>query len=74
MNYTFYRYEKETNAVIMTDADGKDLIIDCEKAEASIAFEEPEDKGYLAKLAVKEPASYIAYALKPDGLQGYVCY
>ena len=72
MNYTFYRYEKETNAVIMTDSDGKDLVIDCEKAEAGIAFEEPVDKGYLARLTVEEPVSYVAYALKPDGLQGYV--
>ena len=72
MNYNFYRYEKETNAVIMTDSDGKDLVIDCEKAEAGIVFEEPEDKGYLARLAIQELATYVSYALKPSGLQGYV--
>lgn len=42
------------------------------KSEENIVFEEPEDAGYLAKLAMKEPAVYVAYALKPGGLQGYV--
>lgn len=29
-------------------------------------------EGYLVKLAREEPANYMSYALKPDGLQGYV--
>jgi len=72
MKYNFFRYNQEKNAVIITDADGKELVIDCEKAEAGIVFEEPEDEGYLARLATREPAAYVSYALKPDGLQGYV--
>lgn len=72
MNYTFYRYEQEKNAVIMTDMGGKELVIDCEKAESGITFEQPEDEGYLARLAIQEPAAYVAYALKPDGVKGYV--
>ena len=72
MEYCFYRYDKETNAVIMTDMDGKELVIDCAKAEAGIVFKELEDEGYLARLAMQEPAIYVSYALKPDGLQGYV--
>ena len=35
-------------------------------------FDEPEDEGYLVKLAREEPANYVSYGLKPDGLQGYV--
>lgn len=34
--------------------------------------DEPEDEGYLVRLAREEPANYMSYALKPDGLQGYV--
>lgn len=72
MNYNFYRYEKDRNAVVMTDSEGSELVIDCEKAEAGIVFEEPEDVGYLARLAIKDPATYVSYALRPDGLQEYV--
>lgn len=48
----------------MTDAAGKGLVIYCDKAEASIVFEEQEEKGYLARLAVEEPASYIEICFK----------
>ncbi len=72
MKYNFYRYDRCRNSVVMTDTDVNELVIDCEKAETNIVFVEPEDTGYLARLAMKEPAAYVAYALKPDGLQGYV--
>lgn len=72
MNYNIFAYDGSRQAVIMTDMDGNELVIDCKKAETGIVFEEPEDVGYLSRLAMKEPASYVSYALKPDGLQGYV--
>lgn len=72
MNYNYYRYDKDRNAVVMTDSHGLELAIDCEKAETGIVFEGPEDVGYLAKLAMKELETYVSYALRPDGLQGYV--
>ncbi len=72
MNYNFYRYDKDRNAVVMTDSEGSELVIDCEKAEAQVIYENPEDEGFLARLAMKEPANYVSFALKPDGLQGYV--
>ncbi len=72
MKYNFYRYDGFRNTVVMTDLDGNELVIDCERAEKNIVFEELEDAGYLARLAMKEPAAYVSYALKPDGLQGYV--
>ena len=56
----------------MTDMDGKELAIDCDKAEAEIIFDEPEDAGILARLARKEPASYVSIAMCPGGLQDYV--
>lgn len=72
MKYNFYRYDKDRNAVVMTDSEGSELVIDCEKAEAQVIYENPEDEGFLARLAMKEPANYVSFALKPDGLQGYV--
>lgn len=72
MKYNFYRYDGCRNAAVTTDMDGNELVIDCDKAETNIVFDEPEDVGYLARLAMKEPAAYVSYALKLDGLQGYV--
>lgn len=68
MNYNFYRYDKDRNAVVMTDSESSELVIDCEKAEAQIIYENPEDEGFLARLAMEEPANYVSFALKLDGL------
>ena len=72
LNYTIYRYDADRNAVIMTDMDGKELVIECEKAETNVIYEEPLDAAYLSRLAREEPANYVSFALKPEGLQGYV--
>lgn len=56
----------------MTDMDGKELVIDCDKAEVQVVFDEPEDAGILAILARKEPASYVSIAMRSGGLQNYV--
>ena len=72
LNYTVYQYDGSRNAVVMTDMDGKQLVIDCNKAEAQVVLEEPEDVGYLVRLAREEPASYVSFAMRPDGLQDYV--
>lgn len=72
LNYTVYQYDGSRNAVIMTDMDGKELVIDCDKAEAQVVFDEPEDVGILARLAREEPASYMSIAMRPGRLQGYV--
>ena len=58
LNYTVYQYDGSKNAVVMTDMDVKQLVIDCDKAEEQVVFDEPEDAGILARLARKEPASY----------------
>ena len=72
LNYTIYRYDADRNAVIMTDMDGRELVIECDKAEANVIYEEPLDAAYLSRLAREEPASYVSFALKPGGLQRYV--
>lgn len=72
MKYNLYIYDGSRNAVVMTDMDGKELVIDCDKAEAQVVFDEPEDVGILARLARKEPASYVSIAMRPGGLQDYV--
>ena len=72
LNYTVYQYDGSRNAVVMTDMEGKQLVIDCDKAEAQVVLEEPEDVGYLVRLAREEPASYVSFAMRPDGLQDYV--
>ena len=72
LNYTVYQYDGSRNAVVMTDMEGKQLVIDCDKAEEKVVFDEPEDAGILARLARKEPASYVSIAMRPGGLQDYV--
>ena len=72
LNYTVYKYDGSRNAVVMTDMDGKQLVIDCDKAETQVTFDEPEDVGILARLAWEEPASYVSVAVRPGGLQVYV--
>lgn len=72
MEYNLYYYDSILDAVVMKDKEGNELVIDCAKANAQVAFDEPEDEGYLVRLARVEPANYVSYALKSDGLQGYV--
>ena len=72
MKYNLYFYDGSRNAVVMTDMDGKELVIDCDKAEAQVVFEKPGDVGILARFARKEPASYVNIAMRPGGLQDYV--
>lgn len=56
LNYTIYHYDADRNAVIMTDMDGRELVIECDKAEANVIYEEPLDAAYLSRLAREEPA------------------
>ena len=70
LNYTVYQYDGSRNAVVMTDMEGKQLVIDCDKSEEQVVFEEVA--GILARLARKEPASYVSIAMRPGGLQDYV--
>ena len=72
MKYNLYFYDDTRNAVIMTDMDGQQLVIDCDKVEEQVVFDEPEDAGILVILARKEPASYVSIAMRPGGLQDYV--
>ena len=51
LNYTLYHYDGSRNSVVITDMGGKELIIDCDKAETQVVFEEPNDAGILARLA-----------------------
>ena len=72
MKYNLYFYDDTRNAVIMTDMDGKQLVIDCDKVEEQVVFDEPADAGILARLARKEPVNYVSIAMSPGGLQDYV--
>lgn len=72
MVYNIYFYDSERDAVVVTDMDGKQLVIDCKKAEAQVVFDEPEDAGILARIAREEPAGYVSMAMCPSGLQDYV--
>lgn len=69
LNYTVYQYDSSKNAVVMTDMDGKELVIDCDKTETQVVFDDPEDAGSLAR---EEPTSYVSFAMRPGGLQDYV--
>ena len=72
MEYNLYYYDSVLDAVVMRDKEDNALVIECAKANAQVVFDEPEDEGYLVRLAREEPVNYVSYALKPDGLQGYV--
>lgn len=72
LKYTVYQYDGNRNAVVLTDMNGKELVIDCDKAEAQVVFDELEDVGYLVRLARKESASYMSFAICPSRLRDYV--
>ena len=72
LNYMVYQYDGSRNTVVMTEMDGKEIVIECDKAEAQVVFDEPADAGILARLARKEPANYVSIAMRPGGLQDYV--
>lgn len=72
MEYNLYYYDSILDAVVMKDIDDNELVIECAKANAQVIFDEPEDEGYLVRLAREEPANYVTYALKPDSSQGYL--
>ena len=72
LNYIIYQYDGNRNAVVMTDMDGKEFVVECDKAEAKVVFDEPEDVGILARLEMEEPANYVSFAMRPNGLQDYV--
>jgi len=72
MDFNLYFYDSIHYAVVMKDNDDNELVIECAKANAQVVFDEPEDEGYLVRLAREEPVNYVSYALKLDGLQGYV--
>ena len=72
LNHTVHQYDGSRNAVVMTDMEGKEFVVEFDKAEAKVVFDEPEDVGILARLARKEPASYVSIAMRPGGLQDYV--
>ena len=72
MKYNLYFYNAKRNVVVMTDMDGKQHVIDFDKAEVQVVLEEMEDVGYLVRLAREEPASYVSVAMCPGGLQDYV--
>ena len=39
LNYTVYQYDGSRNAVVMTDMEGKQLVIDCDRAEEQVVFD-----------------------------------
>ena len=65
MMYNIYFYVSKRDAVVVTDMDEKELVIDCKKAEAQVVFDDPADAGYLARLAREEPANYGRFAMRP---------
>lgn len=72
LNYTIYHYDGSRNSVVLVDMAGRELVVECDKAEETVIFDEPEDKGILARLAMQEPANYMSMAMRPGGLQDYV--
>ena len=57
MEYNLYYYNSVLDAVVMRDNENNELVIECAKANAQVVFDEPEDEGYLVRLAREEPAN-----------------
>lgn len=72
MKCNSYFCDGSRNAVGITDMDGKEHVIDCNKAEAQVIFDELEDVGYLVRVAREEPAIYVSFTMRLGGLQDYV--
>ena len=64
MKYNLRFYDGGGNAVVMTDMDGKEVVIDCDKVEVQILFDETKDAEILA--------SYVSITRRSGGLQDYV--
>ena len=61
MVYNIYFYGSENDTVVVTNMDGKQLVIDCKKAEAQVIFDAPEDAGILSRFAREEPEGMLAW-------------
>ncbi len=72
MQYDFYMYDSEKNAVVKNGSDGITMEVDFDYVAEKVHFENPEDRGILARLAIEEPANFISFATRPNGLQDYV--
>lgn len=44
MIYNLYIYDPGQDAVIMTDMDGRQLVIECKRANAQVIFDDPSDE------------------------------
>ena len=64
MVYNICFYDSEKDAVVVTDMDGKQLVIDCKKAETQVVFDEPEDAGILARFAREEPRMLFSLIMR----------
>ncbi len=70
MEYNLYFYDSDVDAVVIKVRVDNELVIECAKANAQVVFDEPEDEGYLVRLAREEPANYVSYAMKLMGCRG----
>ena len=72
LNFLFGMYEPTTDSVIVNTGENSFLVIRCKECNSSVIFEEPNDIGYLYRLAEKAPLTYAKLALNDNGLQDYV--
>ena len=72
LNYTVYQYDGSRNAVVMTDMEGKQLVIDCDKAEEQVVFDETRDAGDSCQTC-KERASKLCEYCNASGWIAGLC-
>lgn len=70
--YNVYFYEGKRDTVVVTDSAGKELAIECKKAEEQVQFDAIVDAGYLERLTREESVNYVSFAMRLGGLQDYV--
>lgn len=59
LNYMVYHYDGSRNAVAMTDMADQELVIDFDKAEAQVMFNELEKVGWLARYKLEDDRKII---------------
>ena len=71
-NISFAMYKPSTDCVIVNTEPNTFIFIRCSLFNRNVILEDPSDIVYLYQLAENNPMTYAEFALKEDGLQGYV--
>lgn len=61
-----------TDSIEVYTEENLKIMFNCTRLNNNVYLDAPLDIAYLHSLAQEEPFNYIYFALRPEGLQGYV--